>query len=60
VGREEMMSTYKVEVFDPDQNDYVINSWHKNKDYAIIQAEVQETSGKKVRIIHEGKIVYRN
>ena len=53
------MSTYKVEVFDQDQNDYIIHSWHKNKDYAIIQAEVQETSGKKVRIIHEGKIVYQ-
>ena len=56
------MSTYKVEVFDQDQNDYVIYSWHRNKDYAIIQAEVKAMAGGSVRIVHEGKAIwwYRN
>jgi len=53
---------YKVEVFDAEHNDYILHSYHKNREYAEIQAEVKAMAGGSVRIVHEGKAIlwYRN
>jgi|GEM_PF-5813265 hypothetical protein len=47
----------RVEIF--TNNEWVINSWHKNLDHAIINAEVLYVSRKcDIRVINEGKIVW--
>jgi len=53
---------YRVEVFSDEHNDYITHSWHKNREYAEIQAEVKAMTKDSVRIIHEGKAIlwYRN
>jgi hypothetical protein len=47
---------YKVEWLNP-QGDWILNSWHKNKENAEANAQVRAKSGYTSRIIHEGKII---
>jgi hypothetical protein len=51
------LMTYRVEYLN-DHGDWIKKSWHRNKEHAVIVAQVCEQSGKKARIIHEGKIIY--
>ena len=47
----------RVEIF--TNNEWMINSWHKNLDIAIINAEVLYASRKcDIRVISDGKIVW--
>ena len=48
---------YKVEIFDEAENDWIVRSWHKNKDHAEIQVEVALLRHPAARIIYEGKII---
>jgi len=51
---------YIVLKWDSESNDFIRHSWHKNKEYADTQRDVLENSGHRVRIIHEGKIIYES
>ena len=49
----------RVEIFDVAQNNWTINSWHKNKEHAVINADVISKSRKcRARVICEGLIVH--
>jgi hypothetical protein len=47
---------YKVEYLN-EFGDWIYSSWHKNKDHAIVNAEVKSSSGFRSRIIHHGQII---
>ena len=51
-----IIGTYKVEYLN-DRGDWILKSWHKNRDNAVIVADVCEDAGRKTRIIHDGKII---
>ena len=36
---------YKVEVFDAEHNDYILHSYHKNREYAEIQKDNRSAKG---------------
>ncbi len=58
--KEEIYNHYLVSYFDKDDNSWVIRSYHKNKEHAVINAEVAHQSKQcPVRVIYEGKIVYQ-
>ena len=49
----------RVEIFDIGQNNWVINSWHKDAEHAIINADVISRSRNCwARVISGGNIVY--
>jgi hypothetical protein len=49
----------RVEIFDVELNNYIISSWHKTEDIAIINADVISKSRQtKAQVITNGNIVY--
>ena len=48
---------YKVDYFDTEENNWVLSSFHKNKEYAVINMQVLALSGKKARVLYDGKII---
>lgn len=46
---------YKVEYFDGFE--WILRSWHQNRENANINAEVAAQTWSSARVIHEGKIV---
>lgn len=49
----------RVEKWSTEDNNWVLHSWHRNRDYAEIHAQVIEQAGGIARIINEGKIIYQ-
>jgi hypothetical protein len=52
-----MESSYKVEIL--YNNEWVIHSWHKNLEYAVVNYDVQEKAGRTCRLIYHGQIIER-
>lgn len=48
---------HRVEKWSIEDNNWVLHSWHRNRDYAEIHAQVIEQAGGIARIINEGKII---
>ena len=49
----------RAEIFDNEVNDFIIISWHKDSDIAVINANTISKSRKcQARVISEGKIIY--
>lgn len=48
---------YKVERWDKEENCWMPYSQPKNLEYAGVHFEVLRNMGKKVRVLHQGKIV---
>lgn len=49
----------KLELFDVEQNNWIIKSWHKDTEHAIINADVISKSRKcRARVIYKGNIIF--
>jgi len=56
------VSMYRLEVFNPQLNTYIIHSWHSSRNHAEAEAEAKISAGNNVRIVHKGMTIlwYRN
>jgi len=52
-----LKNKYCVEVWDRRRKKYRIHSYHKNRLYAEIQAEIKKGGGDKVRLVYDGQVL---
>ena len=57
VTNQKEFTMYKVDYFDVEENNWVLSSFHKNKEYAVINMQVLVLSGKKARVIYKSNII---